>query len=254
MRNSDSSSLGNIYLKMLTEQYYNRELNPKFWSGDAFDADVREKLLNIADDFYEHLNITAPIIDIQLTGSLANYNYNDQSDLDVHVIIDFSLINDDTELVKKALDGTRFIWNTRHNIVIKGHDVELYVQDVNEQHTASGLYSLQDGKWLKEPAFNPPSIDERDVEEKYRLYVDEIFRISELLDTRELTPEEYRDISRRADRIRSKIQRDRKEGLQKDGEFSVENLVFKKLRNNGEIENLIDIAAKAYDNIYSDQD
>lgn len=252
MRTSDNKSIGDVYLKMLTEQYYNKELNPKFWTNHKFDASVREKLLKIANDFYEYLNIDAPIIDIQLTGSLANYNYNDQSDLDVHVIIDFSTINDDTTIVKKALDGSRFMWNLRHNIVIKGHDVELYVQDINEQHTASGLYSLQDGKWLKEPTFNPPSIDERDVEEKYRMYVDEIFRISELLDTRELTPEEYRDVSRRADRIKSKIQKDRKEGLQRDGEFSVENLVFKKLRNNGEIENLINVAAKAYDNIYSD--
>jgi predicted nucleotidyltransferase len=88
------------------------------------------------------LELKVPVLDVQLTGSLANYNYTEYSDLDTHIIIDFKQINDDEELVKKALDGARFVWNQRHDIVIKGHDVELYIQDESEQHTASGLYSL----------------------------------------------------------------------------------------------------------------
>jgi hypothetical protein len=44
----------------------------------------------------------------------------------------------------------------------------------------------------------------------------------------------------------------RKEGLEKKGEFSVGNLAFKKLRNDGYIGKLIDVMSQAYDRIYSE--
>ena len=94
---------------------YNKDLTPKSWYNKKFDKGVRQKLLNIVNaSTAEHTFI---IDHIQLTGSLANYNYNRHSDLDVHILLDFSNINDDTDLVKQALDGKRFVWNLRHNIV-----------------------------------------------------------------------------------------------------------------------------------------
>ena len=123
-------------------KFYNKTLNKKFWSDDKqFDPNIREKLLLISKDFIEKLNLeNVDIYDITLTGSNSNYNYNDYSDLDVHVLIDFKDINEDEDLVKKALDGDRFIWNLRHNINLNGHDVEMYMQDKDEPHVASGLY------------------------------------------------------------------------------------------------------------------
>ena len=106
------------------------------------------------------------IYDITLTGSNSNYNYNEYSDLDVHVLIDFKDINEDEKLVKKALDGPRFVWNLRHNVNLRGHDVEMYMQDKDEPHVASGLYSLKDNKWITEPSYDPPSIDINDVFKK----------------------------------------------------------------------------------------
>lgn len=253
MSNRDTSTIGREYTKIFFEKYYNNKLNSKFWSDFKFNEEVREKLLAIASDFYDHLNLDVPIIDIQLTGSLANYNYSSYSDLDVHIIIDFSKINKDTELVKKALDGSRFIWNLRHDIVIKDHDVELYVQDVNEQHTSSGLFSLQEDEWIRKPIYNPPDIDEKDVLVKYNYYVNEIDKMEKLIEIKGLIPEEYEAISKRAEKLKHKIQSNRKECLSKEGEFCVENLVFKKLRNNNYIEKLIDVANKAYDKVYSDK-
>jgi hypothetical protein len=45
---------------------------------------------------------------------------------------------------------------------------------------------------------------------------------------------------------------DRKEGLAKDGEFAVENLVFKELRRDGTIEEIIDLLSEIYSKIYSE--
>ncbi|MCK9416953.1 hypothetical protein M0Q97_09875 [Candidatus Dojkabacteria bacterium] len=229
---------------------YQKNLCPDIWDGNKMIERIETKLLRIARDFYDDLDIKTDIKDIQLTGSIANYNYTSNSDLDVHIIIDFSEINDDIELVKKAFDGQRFMWNLRHHIVIKGHDVELYVQDINEEHVTSGLYSLMNHKWIKESIYNRPNVDTKDVDDKYevRAYdIDELTKISKSkLDSTEA--EEYYN---KAKELKSKIMKSRKEGLSASGEFSIENLVFKKLRNSGKLEKLINVISNFYDKIYS---
>jgi hypothetical protein len=158
--------------------FYKEELNKSFWEDGKFDPHIRKKLLTIADDFYSALKFNAKIQDIQLTGSLANYNWTDKSDLDVHVLVDFEEIDDNTELVRRAVDGARFIWNLRHNLKIKGFDVELYVQDINDLHTASGLFSLLNNKWIRIPKYNPPEIDYKDVDKKFQGLVSDILNVA----------------------------------------------------------------------------
>ena len=233
------------------DRFYQNELNPIFWSNKEFDASVREKLLQIAQEFYASFKLEIPIDDIQLTGSLANYNWTPKSDLDVHILIDFSKINPDLALVKKAMDGQRFIWNLRHNIVIRGFDVELYLQDVREQHIASGLFSLSNNQWIKIPEYNPPQIDENDVDLKFLGLANDIKEI----EARLLNPDPNvspRELNEHAEKVKSKIMKMRKEGLAERGEFSVENLVFKKLRNEGYIEKLIDLISRSYEQIYNE--
>jgi hypothetical protein len=50
---------------------------------------------------------------------------------------------------------------------------------------------------------------------------------------------------------KKKIKNERQNSLSKEGEFSVGNLVFKKLRNSGDYGKLIDIKTRLYDKIYS---
>lgn len=240
------------YTDYLNEnEFYQESLNKSFWQDSQFDPEIREKLLTIADDFYEDLDVDIPIVDVQLTGSLANYNWTKYSDLDVHVIMDLSKINEDVELVKKALDGLRLMWNQRHPVVIRGHDVELYAQDINQLHLASGLYSLLKGEWLRKPVYDPPTVDPKDVSRKVEAYGTEIDEMKNQLKL--ATPTEAQYIMSRAAALKKKISRARDEKLAaKGGEFSVENLVFKQMRNNGMYGDLIDIRAEAYGKIYSE--
>lgn len=243
--------LANFTEFLIENEFYNDSLNPLFWKDDEFDPMIRTKLLQIAQDFYEDLDVDIPIEDIQLTGSLANYNWTKYSDLDVHVIMDLSKVNEDVELVKKAMDGLRLQWNKRHPVVIRGHDVELYAQDVNQLHLASGLYSLLKGEWLRKPEFNPPVVDPQDVHRKVQAYGVQIEKLQERLS--ESGPEEAKDILEQASVLKKKISRARDEQLaHKGGEFSVENLVFKQMRNNGMFGDLIDIKAEAYSRMYSE--
>lgn len=233
------------------DQFYQKELNSSFWQDQQFDESIKEKLLQIAEEFYATFKLEIPISDIQLTGSLANYNWTPKSDLDVHVLIDFSKINPDLALVKKSLDGQRFVWNLRHNIVIRGYDVELYLQDINEPHVASGLFSLLDNKWIRIPKYDPPEIDERDVQSKFDGIVNSIDQLNVKLIHSDPTMDP-RELHAHSEKVKSKIMKMRKEGLAERGEFSIENLVFKKLRNEGYIQNLIDLISRSYEKIYNE--
>ena len=240
------------YNKFISERKinYQTELCPDIWNDKVLNEKIEQKLIKIAKDFFEEIEFDTEILDIEFVGSLANYNYTSDSDIDVHIKIDFSDVNEDIDLVKKAVDGQRFIWNLRHNIVIKGHDVELYVQDIKEEHISAGIYSLLNHKWLKLPSYNPPDVDTEDIEPKYdaRVYdIEELEKLSEQ-DLDENDAESYYEKARD---LFKKILKARKAGLSESGEFSIENLVFKKLRNEGKIKKLIDSIGKLYDKIYS---
>lgn len=253
-----------IYInEMESSPYYHDILNPVFWtqknskSGETswvFDQRVRRKLIRIAEDFYTKFGDILGdrvIKDIQLTGSLANFNYTEFSDLDVHVLINMDGIDDDNpKILKSAVDGIKFIWNLRHNITIRGYDVELYLQDEKEPHTASALFSLKNNDWIRKPIYKFPEVDDRDVEKKYSSIVSEIEELHTRLITADILPSNSKKLYTRASSLKSKIQKMRKEGLDKGGEMSVGNLTFKKLRNSGYIEKLIDLISRSYDKIY----
>ena len=228
-------------------QFYNDTLHPEFWDAAAnFDQVVREKLLTIAKDVSEAAGVKDELIDdIQLTGSMANFNYTDFSDLDVHILLDFAKINHDEDLVKKALDGKRFVWNLRHDITMAGHDVEVYFQDTEEPHKASGLYSIKDNKWIRQPEHNEPEVDERDVTAKADRLKGEIADLEVALQTTE--GEDLGELAEAADALRAKVAKMRKDSLEANGEFGIGNLAFKELRNSDYMERLIDVANGIYD-------
>ena len=232
--------------------FYNDSLHPDFWTNGTFDTGIREKLLQITSDFIQNRISSDSVDDIQLTGSMANYNYTEFSDLDVHVLTDYSKLNDNADLVKQALDGKRFIWNLRHNIVIRKHEVEMYFQDTHEPHIASGLFSLKRNEWIKTPVYDPPEIDDRDVNKKADTISDTIHRLKKEVD-KDLTPDDAELYYKKAAQLKHKIGKMRQAGLNASGEFSIENLAFKQLRNSGDIGDLIQIISDAYGKIYSEQ-
>ena len=235
--------------------YYNDTLHPQFWDEFEFKEDILKPILKIVDDFVKDDAHISPemVEDVQLTGSLANYNYSEYSDLDVHILLDFADINKDEEIVKRALDGKRFIWNLRHDIKFNGHEVELYFQDIHEPHVASGLFSLSGNRWIKKPKYEKPEIDHGDVVKKAESFKRELDLLDDALDN--ISDEkEFSLINKRAKKLKEKIMRMRKEGLAGKGEFSVENLAFKNLRNDQTIARLNDLIIKSYDLMYSKEE
>jgi predicted nucleotidyltransferase len=209
--------------------------------GEFFMRDeIKKRLLEIADDFIEFLGIEFFIHDIILTGSLANYNWSNYSDVDLHILIDFKETDYKLDILKEFFDSKKNLWNKNHNIKIKKYDVELYVQDVDEKHLSSGVYSVLHDKWLVEPEKSNPKIDDRKIIEKgdeYSTQIDDLISKSK----------GGEDVSEEIDELKDKIKRFRQCGLDDGGEYSYENLTFKLLRRNGYIEKLINLKSEVAD-------
>ena len=123
------------------------------------------------------------------------------------------------------------------------YPVELYVQDINEEHTSTGVYSILKNEWLITPEKKIITVNDKNVKLKANRIMDSI---DDLYD--EMKKEKNYDVVvEKADKIKDKIKKMRQAGLDKAGEFSVENLVFKVLRRNGMLDRLSDIKTVAYD-------
>ena len=129
----------------------NETLEPHFWIDNKLNPKVSRRLKRIADDFLENLEIDADMLDLRFTGSLANYNWSRYSDVDLHLVVDYSKIDLNAELVKAFFDASRMRWNELHDIKIYGFEVEVYVEDVDDEHRSSGVYSILRDEWITEP-------------------------------------------------------------------------------------------------------
>tara|TARA_R100000995_G_scaffold83830_1_gene60785 strand:- start:860 stop:1807 length:948 start_codon:yes stop_codon:yes gene_type:complete len=224
------------------------ELNPKIFRNHHMKPKVRKRLLKIAEDFLEKLELLGDLepIDIRLTGSLANYNWSKYSDVDLHIIFDFSQVDKDPALLKAYLDAVRVNWNDTHDIRICGFEVEIYVEDANEEHIASGLYSVLEDKWINEPDPNQVDIDHVTARKKS----DDLLTQINLIEKFAL--EKPRAAMKSIERVRHKIRRMRAVGLTSDqAEFSPENIAFKILRREEALDRLGNLRHTVYDKVMS---
>jgi predicted nucleotidyltransferase len=224
----------------------NDTFDPDIWDGEVLKPEIRENLLKIAKDFLIDLPFDLEPKDVTLTGSLANYNWSKYSDIDLHIIVDFSEVDDNLELVKELFRQLQTNWNNRHDILIKGYEVEIYFQDSNEAHISTGVYSVQNDEWIAKPTPESVSIDYANVKKKAQDISDRIDHIAKMM-----TDEEGDAVLDAIDRLKAKVRNMRKTGLEGSGQYSVENLAFKVLRRSEELGRLSDLKAKAYDELMS---
>jgi predicted nucleotidyltransferase len=215
---------------MLNEYETQQQLNPKLWTDDhQLPNKLRAGFLKIANAFYDFLEIDANIQDIILIGSNANYNWTKHSDIDLHVVVNYLDIGNNLYLVEKYLQAKKSIWNSTHPLAYKEMNIELYAQDSNESlHGSVGIYSIVHGKWIRKPAADTISIDDDLIRQKAQPYEYEINNIIES------DPNAYKKIKH----ILNKLHHLRQTGLDAVGEYSLENLAFKYLRNKGYIDRL----------------
>ena len=219
-------------------------LQPDVWkSEEKINQEISARLYEIAKEFFKSLDLDwVTIVDITITGSIANYTWSKYSDIDLHIIIDYNEVDENQELVQNYLRRASSLWNKNHDIFIKGFEVEVYVQDSNESHYSTGVYSVKYDRWDTEPSRVDPKIDYENVQKKAALLMDKIDEVYDIF-----KEGDYEAALDRADSVRNKIRKFRQSGLETGGAFSVENLAFKLLRRTDYLERLSSLRIQSYD-------
>jgi predicted nucleotidyltransferase len=214
-------------------EYKNQnKLNPLIFGVDeTVDPEVRELLLKVANYFWEGLEIPEPFEDVLLTGSSVNYNYTPTSDIDLHIVVDFDKF-DNPELLKKYFDEAKLNWNRVHDLKLGKQNIEVYIQDNEDHPEYRGEYSLMNDKWLRRPSYVNIDIPDEEIEKKTKLFKQQIDKLEK---TGKDNPEKAIELT---NKIKERLKNFRQAGLDKDGEYSLENLAFKDLRNTGYLEKL----------------
>lgn len=214
-------------MKLYEDIQVHETLNPILWDNMRLKSNIREKIISIVASFEKYVELPIDIIDVQLVGSNASYNYTDTSDLDVHIIVNFEQYSQDEEVLKAFYDLKKAHFNQTYDITLKGIDVEIYVQDIKSATVSNGIYSVCEDKWVKEP--KPiTSVKHHDVSEEFSKWS---AKIQEVLNAGNL--DEIREILNILYLIRHN-------SIAADGEYGKGNQLFKKIRHEGLLKQLKD--------------
>ena len=193
-------------------------LNPLLWNEDnTLKQDVFEKLSNIAQEFLKFIEIPLNIVDIEIVGSNASYNYNSQSDIDLHIIVNSEVNFIEPTILRQLYNDRKGAFNRDYELEINGLPVELYIEDVKDGNATNGRFSILKNEWVKFP--EPITYEVPDISKDLNEMLDKCFKTLQSSDAEEVRT------------LINDIYMMRKLGLAEDGEASVGNLVFKELRN-----------------------
>jgi len=220
---------------------YNDTLNPKIYDeSDNMRPEVHAALIAVTKNFLVDLDLPNMVVhDIILTGSSANYNWTKFSDIDLHLISDVDIFAD-PHMAAKYFTAAKNVWNNRHDVDIRGLDVEVYIEDNDEHNESLGRFSVMNDDWITKPDHNTPVFDEEAVNRKVKYIMKEIDMLMQ-----------DDDLVTDIQHLKEKIWLMRGEGLARAGEYSVENLTFKVLRNMGYLNKILKALHSAEDRTLS---
>lgn len=207
-------------------------LNPLIWEGETLRSDVRTAILEIVNKYIEDSEVLSleDVIDIELLGSNASYNYTKDSDLDIHLVVNMEMISSDPALVQIACNAEKALFNKAYEITIKGIEIELYVEDVKAGAVSNGVFSVSKNEWIKMPV--PKQIPDIKEDEEYL----------GLLDAWMIRAKKACNSDSRIEVMTfiNDLYNLRRISIMTDGEYALGNLVFKEIRNHGLLQELKD--------------
>ena len=210
-------------------------LNIKIWDEENnLRPIVRDRLLQITKQYAEDSEVLNynDILDAEIVGSNASYNYTSQSDLDLHLVVNMENLSCDPALFQLACNAEKINFNKYYDIKVKGIDVELYVEDVKSCTASNGIYSVFKDEWIKFPAkIEVPSFED---DAGYNTLLSEYKTKAEALLEPDTSAEDI-------DNYINSLYTLRRSGIMTDGEFSQGNFIFKEIRNLGLLDELKDM-------------
>lgn len=198
----------------IVEDTTKTELNPKLFENGTLIPEVRDALYKIATAFKNYLDLPFEVKDIYFTGSNANYNYTDDSDIDLHLVYDFEQAGVNAELLSKYLVTAKKDFNDKYDIKVKGIPVELGCENISEPLVSTGVYSLGANTWVIKPENAGIEIPDVDI----NAFNDLSTQIDDTIKAQNASAIEN---------LWKTIRSLRKDSLTDEGEFGMGNMLFK---------------------------
>ena len=198
-------------------------LNPKLWKNQKLIPEVKEHLDRIVEEFLDHFDIDIIVDDINIIGSNAGYNYKSKSDIDLHIVTDFTQYPADVSIIDELFNAKKNNFNNNYDINIKGLPVELYIEDKNNPAESNGRYSIKNNIWLQEPTYIEEPPVNKELVKEYEDKIEDVIKSKDL---------------RQIDDLIDEIWDRRKLDVKNYGFTGEFNLVFKALRAKGLLDKL----------------
>ena len=240
-----------------------KSLHPKIWVYDKMNSKVRLRLMDIADDFVKTLSIDwVKPDDLVVMGSIANFNWSKFSDIDLHILMDFSKVfpGKDKKAMMEVLmdffDSKKNAWNSEHEALkVYGFPVEIYVQDSKTFKPVSGCYSLESNKWIHSPEYKGSAVINPDeVKEIAASIITKADDLEEMFKNAGDNEYKLRKCNERIKRLLKSLKEMRSGAFDKkkgEGEMSTPNIVYKVIRRTGYLDKLYDLKNLSYDKLNS---
>lgn len=124
------------------------ELNPNIWENNKLKANVKKQIFDIIKEYLNGYEI----VQILLIGSNTGYQYNDETDVDIHI-----QVND------VSADELNDIYDGIPQVNVEGTDnpLQFYIHSDDEFGGKSGkgsYYDLMNDEWIEEPVKENESI------------------------------------------------------------------------------------------------
>ncbi len=234
----DQAQNGNN-IKLIEAIEKHETLNKKLFTAEGFLKDkVRDKMLEIVDEFVSDLKeqeIKIKIDDILFIGSNASYNYTKDSDIDLHILANIKSVDYPADLGAALYSAYRSLFNKQLDIKIYDTDIEIFVETEDSARVSNGIYSVKKNKWIKKPV--QEDIPEYDKEALKKLVDKWEEKCKKVLE--DAKADKLKDETKVIKLIEDIYEQLRKKGIAK-GEYALENLAFKELRNKGYLDELKD--------------
>jgi predicted nucleotidyltransferase len=231
--------------KVISSFKLNSTLQPKIWvdGGSRMNPNVRKNLLEIANQFIDSFGVDVIVSDIIVVGSIANYNWSEYSDVDLHILVEYNQFSNKLKnMYVEYFDLKKIVFNQKRDIKMFGYDVEVFVEDADMKGVSGGVYSILNDEWITKPTKEKMKVSDEEITNNAKKWM----RIIDNL-IKHLEGESIEEINNNIKVIKNKLKKYRVSGLNKSGELGLENLVFKVLRRNGYIEKLYNIPTKVID-------
>jgi hypothetical protein len=230
-------------------------LENHIWDDEGnLDLSVRRALMDISDDFWKSCNVRwVKPKTVLLTGSICNFNWSKYSDIDVHLVVDFSKVHSKKDFVQEYFDEKKNEWNNAHDkLKVYGFPVEMYVEDVDTETVSGGIYDLYQNKWIKKPTgvdIKPIKLNKYGIKEVASVIMTEIDDMCDEFQE-ETDKHKIEVIGEKCEELLSKIKAIRKTGLKK-GEMGSGNIVYKVIKRSGYMDKLWKLSTDIYDKLNS---